>query len=114
MVAKRRVNAEALGSTIKSARTSAQLTLEQLSAETGVDFSQLSRIERGEFRLLSKNVQIVCKFLGLDPIEDSAELLKLRLEWALRHPLTTQALTAFLQVLSDAAKINIGSSAKKL
>jgi transcriptional regulator with XRE-family HTH domain len=50
---------------VRAARERIGLTLQAVSLPSGVDYSQLSRIERGDFKMLSKNVQKICKYLSV-------------------------------------------------
>jgi transcriptional regulator with XRE-family HTH domain len=63
------MNLKLLGSCIKEARLARGMTLKILAAATGVDHSQISRIERGENALVSRNVQKICKFLDVSDVE---------------------------------------------
>ena len=58
--------AKALGVRLRSARLSSSFTMEMLWAETGISHSQISRIESGEFKGPSRNVQILCEYFGID------------------------------------------------
>ena len=51
-----------LGAGIRRARRNLGKTLTDLSSQTGVSHSQISRIERGQFKSQSKNVQILCDY----------------------------------------------------
>lgn len=63
------MNVKLLGSCIKEARLARGMTLKSLAKATGVDHSQISRIERGENALVSRNVQKICKFLDVSDVE---------------------------------------------
>jgi transcriptional regulator with XRE-family HTH domain len=59
----RKINDEeskSLGARLRQARLSCHETLEVLASATGVHHGQISRIERGEFRTISPNVQNLC------------------------------------------------------
>jgi transcriptional regulator with XRE-family HTH domain len=57
--------AEQIGACLKAARERRGETLQAVSGPTGVNYSQLSRIERGGFRTISKNVQKICTFFEI-------------------------------------------------
>ncbi|MFJ7282514.1 helix-turn-helix domain-containing protein [Pseudomonas sp. NPDC099000] len=63
------MNLKSLGCSIKEARLARGMTLKSLAKATGVDHSQISRIERGENALVSRNVQKICKFLHVSEVE---------------------------------------------
>lgn len=63
------MNTKQIGIRIAKARKQQGLTLKMLGEVVGVHQSQVSRIERGEARLLGKNLQKICKYLGLNPLE---------------------------------------------
>lgn len=54
-----------LGRRIMEARRARGLTLEEMSRLVDVHYTQISRIERGQAALLSKNMQKICKFLDI-------------------------------------------------
>jgi len=56
-----------LATRIAEAKKSHGVTLEQLASATGVDRSQISRFATGKFKTISKNLQTVCKSLGVVP-----------------------------------------------
>ncbi|WP_371127548.1 helix-turn-helix domain-containing protein [Variovorax sp. YR266] len=58
--------AKSLGARLRRARTNANFTQEMLWAETGVNHSQISRIERGDFSGPGTNVQILCAYFRID------------------------------------------------
>jgi transcriptional regulator with XRE-family HTH domain len=60
-----RQDAIRIGSLVKAARLRAGKTLQSIAGPADVDYSQLSRIERGDFKSLSKNVQKICIFLDV-------------------------------------------------
>ena len=64
------MNLRQLGGRIRNARKDRGLTLKNLGSETGVDHSQISRIERGESVRLSSNVQKICEFLHISECEE--------------------------------------------
>ncbi|NNB59857.1 helix-turn-helix transcriptional regulator [Pseudomonas fragi] len=59
------MNLEQLGRQINTARKSRKISLKTLAEATGVHYSQISRIERGEGVFISKNLRKVCKFLSI-------------------------------------------------
>lgn len=62
-VRKSKEEARTLGAHLRSRRRERGLSLLQLSASAGVNVGQLSRFERGHFKLLSKNLQTVMEYL---------------------------------------------------
>ena len=64
---------EVLGVRLHDARVNSHLTMEMLGKKTKVSHSQISRIERGRFKRISKNVQIMCNFFEIDWHEQPAQ-----------------------------------------
>ncbi|MCK9747116.1 helix-turn-helix domain-containing protein [Pseudomonas syringae pv. syringae] len=64
------MNASELGKTIKTVRKQRGLTLACLHKSTGVHYTQISKMERGSCKLMSKNLQIVCNFLHISHRHD--------------------------------------------
>lgn len=58
-------DAARLGARMRSARKMKGYTLIHVATQTGVDAGQLSKLERGHMTMASKNVQKICKFLGV-------------------------------------------------
>lgn len=99
--------AAALGAQMRRTRKKLGLTLLNLTAQTGVSHSQISRIERGLFKGASKNVQILCKSLNIKgaPISSAEEPhhLALRLErLASSSPRWRSVVAAFAEALEAA------------
>jgi len=95
-----------LGTRLRQQRKDRLLTLEMVAAATGVDAGQLSRFERGDFAVVSGNLQIVAKYLQVPtatPLDDSASQLLLRFESILRrsdrHQEAARALVSALERL---------------
>ncbi|WP_411958836.1 helix-turn-helix domain-containing protein [Pseudomonas sp. s4] len=59
------MNASELGKNIKTVRIQRGLTLKNLQDSTGVHYTQISKMERGGCKLLSKNLLIICNFLHM-------------------------------------------------
>lgn len=59
------MNASALGKRIRSVRRLKGYTLQYLQDCTGVHYTQISKMERGDCKLLSKNLLKVCDFLHI-------------------------------------------------
>lgn len=59
------MNASALGKRIKTVRREKGFTLQYLADSTGVHYTQISKMERGECKLLSKNLLKICDFLHI-------------------------------------------------
>lgn len=96
------VDPSELGIRIEAARRERALTLLEVEKRTGVDHSQQSRIENGEFIRASSNVQKLCKFYGLALQADDLTALRARLEKAIRSLRTRKALEAVLDAIEDA------------
>lgn len=62
--------AVALGAQLKAARERLGQTLQAVSHHSGVNYTQLSRFERGDFRTRSKNLQKICKILQISIAAD--------------------------------------------
>lgn len=99
MIDKMQIDPFELGSRIMHARHKAHLSLMEVASQTGVDHSQQSRIERGEFKLYGQNVQKLCKFFDLQPISGKLETLRARLDRALLRAPTRKALEAVLDAI---------------
>lgn len=65
------MDAKQVGCRIALARKKRGMTLKGLGFAVGVHHSQISRIERGQVRLIGKNMQKICIFLELEPMGDS-------------------------------------------
>lgn len=57
------MNIKLLGSQIKVARKKRGMSLKILGEKAGVHYTQISRMERGEGVLLSKNLRKICEIL---------------------------------------------------
>ena len=93
---------QALGRRIERARRASGLTLEQAAARAGVHHSQLSRIERGQFRLIGNNVRKICRVLGVDLDGVDHDFLCERVRATIRSPQAARAMNAFLDVINSA------------
>lgn len=97
--------AKQLGDALLHRRKELGLTLEQLASKLNVDVGQLSRFERAEFKIVSRNLQKVVDFLQIqvggeveEPngiVEQFAELLGR----SARHRAAAIALVRALQEL---------------
>lgn len=100
-------DAVVLGERLRRTRKNSGMTLKELNTATGVSHSQISRIERGQFKGESKNVQILCEFLNI-AVDQNSRLseprhLALRLErLALSSPKWMNVVAAFAEALEDA------------
>lgn len=99
--------AAALGAQIRVARERRGLTLLKLAERTGVNHSQISRIERGLFKNASRNVQILCRFLHIEgaliPSSEEPQHLARRLErLASTSPRWRSVVAAFAEALEAA------------
>ncbi|WP_404995385.1 helix-turn-helix domain-containing protein [Cupriavidus pauculus] len=67
--------AEELARMLRLRRKELGITLVQLAIELEVDVGQISRFERGKFKLVSKNLQKIADYLqistSVEPAEDS-------------------------------------------
>jgi transcriptional regulator with XRE-family HTH domain len=70
----------AIAKQLKQRRCERELTLKELERHTGVNCGQISRFEKGNFKTVSENLQIVCTFFQIHlplynvtviPVEDS-------------------------------------------
>lgn len=97
--------AEFLGTQFRLARQSRALSIQEAASQCGMHHSQLSRLERGQFKRLSGNVQILCSNLHIKPHElmaDSTGVAQLhaRLDALVgRDPRNAKILAALLDVL---------------
>ncbi len=57
-----------IGTRLKAARLLAGHTLQEVSVRSGVNYTQLSRFERGGFKTRSKNVQKICMVLQISSV----------------------------------------------
>lgn len=99
MIERVQVDPAELGPRIKHAREKARLSLLQVESKTGVDHSQQSRIERGEFKRYAQNVQKICKFFNLQPVPEELDTLRARLDRAVLRTTTRKALEAVLDAI---------------
>lgn len=60
-------DAKRLGQRLREARKNKGFTLVNVADKVHVHHGQISRIERGQMITLGKNVQKICKFLGVPP-----------------------------------------------
>lgn len=67
-----------LASALKARRLSLGLTLKDIEESQKINCGQLSRLEAGQFKTNSPNLQKLCKFLQLQQVGESA--LGIRLE----------------------------------
>jgi transcriptional regulator with XRE-family HTH domain len=72
--------ASELGQSIRHHRAHAKTTLVELAERTGVNAAQISRFENGQFKVSSRNLQIVCNYLQIDIGMVPARALGARLE----------------------------------
>ena len=92
-----------LGAHIRSLRLGRGLLLMEVQAQTGVNHSQQSRIERGDFKRCGRNVQILCNFYGIDPRgPQDLGVLRARLEQAVQQVPIRRALESFLDAIDSA------------
>lgn len=62
------MNASELGKKIKIVRRQRGLTLKNIEEKTGVHYTHISKMERGDCKLLSKNLLTVCNFLHISQL----------------------------------------------
>ena len=65
-------DAKRLGQMLRNARKNKGLTLISVAGKVHVNHGQISRIERGQMIMLGKNVQKICKYLGVAPTTDAS------------------------------------------
>lgn len=101
---------QSLGSQLRSARLKANLTLQMVASNVGMSHSQISRIERGDFKNPSKNVQILCNYFniawsGAPSSRDKATLAS-RIDRAANvSPQWATVIGAFVDALETAQKL---------
>jgi transcriptional regulator with XRE-family HTH domain len=88
-----------LGARIRDARLAMGLSLVEVQAKTDVNHGQQSRIERGDFKRYGANVRKLCKFYDLTPTVPELEVLRARLDRAVRSAPTRRALEAVLDAI---------------
>lgn len=59
--------ANKVGRKIRQLRNSRKMTMEQLALESGMDYSQLSRIERGKINTSVYQIYVIAKALHINP-----------------------------------------------
>lgn len=93
-----------IGKNIRQARLDAGLTLEELAKAVEIEYTQISKIERGRFKKPAKNVQKLCKYFDISWNEnelsrDLPELAK-RLETIAHGSIKMQqVIIAFVEAL---------------
>ncbi|MFN5421819.1 MAG: helix-turn-helix domain-containing protein [bacterium] len=60
---------EVFGNNVRKVRTERRMTLEQLSLEAGLTYSQISRIELGKINTSAYTVYLLSKTLQVSPSE---------------------------------------------
>lgn len=70
--------ASQIGDGLRTARIQRKLTLTKVSDKLGVDVGQLSRFERGQFVLVSKNLQKYAKYLQINVADKPQDALAAR------------------------------------
>lgn len=104
-------NAQALGLRLRTARNSASMTLEDLAEKLKISHTQISRIERGQFKRTSKNVQILCTFLEIDatlPLQPARNLEARIARIASFSPRWERAVFALVEALEAAQEERLG------
>lgn len=69
-----------LGAKLRAARIAMGMTLVQIAQRTGIDVSQLSRFERGDFKRTSRNLQKLIDDLQIDLAAPAASRTSLSVE----------------------------------
>jgi transcriptional regulator with XRE-family HTH domain len=92
------------GDALRQARIRHGLSLLQVESLMGIDHSQISRIERGQFVRASKNVQKLCKLLncqlpGVNSNEAPGPLLERISALVERRPQDALLISRFLEAL---------------
>mgnify|MGYP000117831550 FL=1 len=62
-----------LANALRERRVSRGETLVFVEKKTGVNRGQISRFESGQFKYSSKNLQILCKYMGVDECGEDVE-----------------------------------------
>lgn len=70
---KSKEQAVAIGNEMRKHRRSNKIKLLKASSELGIDVGQLSRFENGEFKFVSKNMQIYLNYLQINNLDLSVE-----------------------------------------
>ena len=99
-----------LGTQLRSARLEANLTQMRVGSSINISHSQISRIERGDFRGPSKNVQILCKYFKIDwrgaPSARDKTTLASRLDRAANaSPQWASVIVAFVEAIETAQNL---------
>lgn len=103
-VRKSKEEAKILGASLRESRKSAQLTLKEVELELAINVGQLSRFERGEFKITSPNLQKYATFLQKVADSDSSQPELVRrfarlLSRSERHVAAARALVVALDAL---------------
>ena len=90
----------AIGLKLRSRRKIRALSIVDVERATGVNRGQISRIERGDFVRVSKNVQIICQMFDVDPVnsvDDRAKAIGERVQELSRaSPVVQEAFEAMI------------------
>lgn len=110
---------DALGAKLRIARLSRGLTQQDLALKSGVERSQISKIESGKARTINANVKILCKFFDinfgtLDSTSKRVSSLEERLQLlAERSPELLTVVSSVLDALETAARVEITHSTSR-
>ena len=104
------IDPRSLGNQLRAARLEANLTLQVVSFSVNINHSQISRIERGDFKSPSVNVQILCKYFNIDwrgtPSACDKTALASRLDRAANaSPQWAAVIVAFAEAIEAAQKL---------
>lgn len=105
-------DAKRLGQRLRNARKRKGLTLLVVAAKARVHHGQISRIERGQMATLGKNVQKICKVLGvpasLGVSEETRSRLGARID-ALVHalPASEPAIVRLIDALEELIDVQV-------
>lgn len=95
--------AKAIGEGLRRHRERLRLVLEDVQKATGINVGQLSRFERGEFRMNSKNLQKFQDFLQSQTAREGGDGLVARFTHLVakspRHEAAASAIVAALEAL---------------
>jgi transcriptional regulator with XRE-family HTH domain len=94
-----------LGARIHAARKRRHLTLKTLELKLRISHTQISRIERGQFVLMSRNVRKICRFLKIstNPSPIRNEDLEVRLaHFAKQSPQWRRVIAALVEAIEHA------------
>jgi transcriptional regulator with XRE-family HTH domain len=101
------IEAKSIGQRLRRAREARGMTVQQVGARCEMHYTQVSKVERGLFRMLNERVQKMCKLVKLDltTVEAVApDVLHARLDALIKaNPAAADALHSLLNALDRLA-----------